>query len=114
MYKQENESVLVEVPGADQRTKDKISHAVERMMTYFGHEVGFSSILQEQAEAMTEVLSVMFAVLTRVNDYSYRIPETVALYFGTMGDLLKMLQPIAEAAEELQLEERITKKLNDL
>lgn len=108
MCKQEKTEVAKSVQFSD-RQREKINEAVNRLVQFFGEEVSIGGIYQAQALAMTEVMSMMTHFMNNPPDYDVMLQENVADSMHIMTQIIGMLQPFADVAEESWYQDYLTK-----
>lgn len=87
-----------------QERQDKINKAVEKLVNYFDNECSIGGVYQAQAEAQIEIMSMMQMTekyISHGQDLGevFR-PDNVTDYLWCINEILKLLRPFAEIAEE--------------
>lgn len=87
-----------------QERQEKINKAVEKLVNYFDNECSIGGVYQAQAEAQIEIMSMMQMTeqyISHGQDLGevFR-PDNVTDYLWCINEILKLLRPFAEIAEE--------------
>lgn len=89
-----------------QERQERINKAVEKLVTYFGEEVNMGCFYREQAQAQIEIMSMIqfteMHIRKGIKSESENVfcPNTVIDYLSLVNDIIKMIQPFADIAEE--------------
>lgn len=89
-----------------QQKQERINKAVEKLVDYFGNEVSMNSFYHDQSQAQIEIMSMIQFVEMHIRQgikseaANVFCPNTVVDYLSLVNDIIKMLQPFADIAEE--------------
>lgn len=87
-----------------QERQEKINKAVEKLVNYFDNECSIGGIYQSQAQAQIEIMSMMRITekyISRGKDLKDVFsPDNVTDYLWCINEILGLLRPFAEIAEE--------------
>ena len=89
-----------------QQKQERINKAVEKLVDYFGNEVSMNAFYHDQSQAQIEIMSMIQFVEMHIRNgikneaENVFCPNTVVDYLSLVNDIIKMLQPFADIAEE--------------